>query len=185
MRRQEILKAATQVFASRGYEGASLREIGEVIGISKGNLSYYFAIKDDLLFEIVNGLHDDFLVLSEEWAGFDGPARACLGHAMRSHVILVCESHDAMRVLFENFRHLSEPRRAGITRKRALYESKFRELLLDSGPSPAAKANSEIATYTVLGTLNWPYQWFSPGGEHSPDEVADLVVDMALRSLGL
>jgi hypothetical protein len=33
--------------------------------------------------------------------------------------------------------------------------------------------------------MNWPYQWFTNDGGHSAEEVADLVVDMALRSLGL
>lgn len=185
MRRQEILRAAAEVFATRGYEGASLREIGEVIGISKGNLSYYFAIKDDLLFEIVNGLHDRLLELSDEWVTFDGPPRACLTHALRSHVLLVCEEQDIVRVSNENFRYLSEQRRMGIVRKRDLYQAKLRDLILDSGPSPAAKGNAQIATQTVLGSLNGPSQWFSPDGEHSAADIADLVADMALRSLGL
>jgi AcrR family transcriptional regulator len=185
MRRQEILRAAAKVFASRGYEGASLREIGEVIGISKGNLSYYFAIKDDLLFEIVNGLHDRLLELADEWPTFPGPPRACLGHALRSHVLMVCNEQDVVRVSNENFRYLSEQRRIGIIRKRERYESKLRDLILDSGPSPAAKGHAHIATHTVLGSLNHPYQWYSPDGEYLAEDIADLVADMALRSLGL
>lgn len=173
------------MFASRGYEGASLREIGDVIGISKGNLSYYFAIKDDLLFEIVNELHDRLLGLADEWATFDGPPRSCLGHALRSHVLMVCKDQDIVRVSNENFRYLSEQRRAGIIRKRERYESKLRDLILDSGPSPAAKGHPQVATYTVLGSLNYPSQWYSPDGDYSAEDIADLVADMTLRSLGL
>ena len=38
-------------------------------------------------------------------------------------------------------------------------------------------------TRTVLGALNWPYQWYSRDGQLSPAELAELVADMALRSI--
>ena len=37
-RRQEIVRAAAQVFAERGYHGGSLRSIGERVGISSASL---------------------------------------------------------------------------------------------------------------------------------------------------
>jgi len=48
-RRRKILEAAKDRLISRGVEGLVLREIAEEMGITHGNLQYYFHTKDDLL----------------------------------------------------------------------------------------------------------------------------------------
>jgi AcrR family transcriptional regulator len=50
-RRSQILSRAIEVFAERGV-GASLRAIGEAIGVSHAALRYYFATRDELLVEV-------------------------------------------------------------------------------------------------------------------------------------
>lgn len=48
-RQEEILAAAAEEFAERGFQGASLNRIIERAGTSKGALYYYFEDKADLL----------------------------------------------------------------------------------------------------------------------------------------
>jgi AcrR family transcriptional regulator len=48
-RRSAIVRAATQVFAERGYHGASLRTIAERVGVSSASLVQYFGTKEGLL----------------------------------------------------------------------------------------------------------------------------------------
>jgi AcrR family transcriptional regulator len=50
-RRSEILSKAIGLFASHGVE-ASLRAIGDAIGVSHAALRYYFASRDELLVEV-------------------------------------------------------------------------------------------------------------------------------------
>lgn len=50
-RRAQILASAIGLFAERGV-GASLRAIGEAIGVSHAALRYYFASRDELLVEV-------------------------------------------------------------------------------------------------------------------------------------
>lgn len=50
-RRAQILLSAMELFAERGV-GASLRAIGEAIGVSHAALRYYFANRDELLVEV-------------------------------------------------------------------------------------------------------------------------------------
>ncbi|HHT17748.1 MAG TPA: TetR/AcrR family transcriptional regulator [Papillibacter sp.] len=47
--RQEILNAARTLFNQYGYNGVSLRDIAEAVGISKGNLTYHFSKKEDII----------------------------------------------------------------------------------------------------------------------------------------
>jgi AcrR family transcriptional regulator len=183
-RRSDIVVAAIAVFAERGYEGASLREIARQAGISKGNLTYYFAVKDDLLFEVVADLHDSFLRLAATWPEPGADPRQALRSAFRGHVLLVCERLDATRISYEDFRYLSPDRRAVIVDKRDRYEAVLSALIASCQPAADASPSwLPVATRTVLGALNWPYQWYSRDGQLSPAELAELVADMALRSI--
>lgn len=48
-RRTQIVEAATQTVAERGYAQTSLARIAETAGISKGVITYHFATKDEIL----------------------------------------------------------------------------------------------------------------------------------------
>jgi AcrR family transcriptional regulator len=51
-RLEHILDHATEVFCSKGYEGASMRDLSRATGMSLAGLYYYFESKERLLFLI-------------------------------------------------------------------------------------------------------------------------------------
>ena len=51
--RQALLDAAAQVFANRGFGGASLDEIAEVAGYTKGAVYSNFGSKDELFLAVL------------------------------------------------------------------------------------------------------------------------------------
>ncbi|WP_432560850.1 TetR/AcrR family transcriptional regulator [Kineococcus sp. SYSU DK003] len=57
-RRQQILDSAICLFAERGVDGASLRSVGESIGVSHAALRHYFSSRDELLVEVYRE-HED------------------------------------------------------------------------------------------------------------------------------
>ena len=54
-RREAIEAAARRMLLDEGYAGVSLRRIATKLGISVGNLQYYFSTKDDLVESIIIG----------------------------------------------------------------------------------------------------------------------------------
>jgi TetR/AcrR family transcriptional regulator len=46
--REAILAAAEELFADRGFDGASLQDIGAAAGLSRGTPSYFFGSKEQL-----------------------------------------------------------------------------------------------------------------------------------------
>lgn len=52
--RQKILGTAKTMFNERGYNNVSTRDISQKLGISKGNLTYYFKKKEDIIEAIVS-----------------------------------------------------------------------------------------------------------------------------------
>lgn len=55
-KQEAILSAATQEFVAHGYELASLNQVIEEAGISKGSFYYYFEDKLDLFVTVLEGL---------------------------------------------------------------------------------------------------------------------------------
>ena len=51
-RRRQILESAIGLFAQRGVDRASLRSVGEAIGVSHTALRHYFSSRDELLVEV-------------------------------------------------------------------------------------------------------------------------------------
>ena len=47
--RSRIMDEAANLFLQRGYEGTSLRQLAEVVGMKAGSLYYHFSSKDQLL----------------------------------------------------------------------------------------------------------------------------------------
>jgi len=52
-KRREILLAAIDVFARRGYRSASIREIADSVGLTQAGLLHYFPSKEHLFAEVV------------------------------------------------------------------------------------------------------------------------------------
>lgn len=53
-RRRSIIEAATEVFAARGYNGGSLQDVADRIGLSQTGLLHYFPSKRDLLVAVLS-----------------------------------------------------------------------------------------------------------------------------------
>src|SRR5580692_1433698 len=56
--RERILNVALDLFTEKGYDGTSLREIAERLGVTKAALYYHFASKEDILMALHMRLHE-------------------------------------------------------------------------------------------------------------------------------
>jgi len=57
-RRKQILDAATQVFAEKGFHRATIKDIARVAGIADGTIYTYFASKDEVLLAVLDRLNE-------------------------------------------------------------------------------------------------------------------------------
>jgi AcrR family transcriptional regulator len=104
-RRDAILAAANEVFATRGFRGASLATIAKRVGMSEPGLLHHFASKEELLLELLKlrDQHDDERVAQARAAHADAPSvllELCRQNAERPGIvrlftILAAESVDA------------------------------------------------------------------------------------------
>src|SRR4051812_46778759 len=58
VRRNQILDAATRVFAQRGFHNSTIRQIAGEAGVADGTIYIYFKNKTDLLLGLLNRLNE-------------------------------------------------------------------------------------------------------------------------------
>jgi AcrR family transcriptional regulator len=65
-RRQDILEAAREEFARRGFDATTMRDVADAAGMKAGSLYRHFASKDELLATILNRFSSSLLAAMEE-----------------------------------------------------------------------------------------------------------------------
>lgn len=66
VRREEIIKAARELFHAKEYDKATMQELMKELNIAKGTIYHYFSSKEDLLEAVVEGLIDEELKKKEK-----------------------------------------------------------------------------------------------------------------------
>ncbi|MDN5331081.1 MAG: hypothetical protein PWP45_306 [Tepidanaerobacteraceae bacterium] len=100
-RKRQILEAAIEVFAEKGYNGAKTKEIAERAGVSEGTVFKYFKTKKDILLSLLNTSTIDALnqmVLEAESEGKD--LQEVLELLLRKYATFVKDNFELMKLIF-------------------------------------------------------------------------------------
>lgn len=99
-RREVIERAATEVFAERGYEGAPMDEIARRSGVSVPVVYDHFASKQDLFRRLLERTRDELLAVWREHLAGDEPARRRIPRAIDAWAGYVQANPFATRMFF-------------------------------------------------------------------------------------
>jgi TetR/AcrR family fatty acid metabolism transcriptional regulator len=102
---RRILRAAIEVFASKGYFGARMTDVAEAAAVADGTLYLYFDGKEHLLMSIFDSVLGRFIErLDEEIATIDDPVQK-LSVMVRLHLETLGRDHALAQVLQIETRH--------------------------------------------------------------------------------
>jgi AcrR family transcriptional regulator len=101
-RREQILATAAELFASRGYHGVSVADLGAACGISGPALYKHFASKQAVLAEMLVSISEELLRVGRErvQAAADAPAALAalvdwhVDFALRHRPLIVVQDRD-------------------------------------------------------------------------------------------
>jgi AcrR family transcriptional regulator len=95
--RDRIERAAIQLFAEKGVDATSVRDVARVVDISEGALYRHFDGKDELVWELFERHYAQFAGRLEALAAPETTARAKLAAMIRGF----CQAHDEDPRLFQ------------------------------------------------------------------------------------
>lgn len=183
-RREAILDRAAQLYADKGFLGASVSHLAEALGASKSLIYHYYPSKEDILYEVMDSHLRDLRSAMDAVLGTGLDPADKLRELSRSFMKLYVHAAPRHKVLLNELDNLPAERRSEIIeRQRALIQG-LEALLVQIQPTlKRRKRLVRPAAMLFFGMINWTHTWFREGGALEAEEVADLACDVALGGL--
>ncbi len=182
--RDQILESAAQVFCQKGYNGASMADIAEAVGLQKATLYHHFGSKQEILAEL---LERAMAIVSGNMAQvlqMDSPPDEKLKTAMRTYLQVLCEQPDLSSVLLLEYRALEKEQYKKHIHNRDKFEKMWRDLVKEGIDSSQLHSESvSMTVWALIGVMNWTITWYRPEGKLSAGEISDLFFNLFLEGL--
>jgi AcrR family transcriptional regulator len=186
-REQEVLEAAARVFHQRGYSDATVQHVADELGILKGSLYYYIKTKEDLLFRLLEQVHDEVdELLAEVSAQTEGqpPLERLEAYVLR-------QSEHSIRdlvkitVYYHDIGLLVEARRREILDRRKPHEAYVIGLIRQAQQEGAAEPSHDplLLSNCVFATIIWTYRWYRPNGRVGARQAAETCARYAIAGV--
>jgi len=160
--RAALLEAALEVFADRGYRDASVDEIAERAGYSKGAIYFHFSAKEDLFFALLEERIDAPLYTGLELLATGPPEQDMSVEASRQFTEMLLKQREVL-LLDQEFRSLAlrdrRLRRRYVERqrrRRSVMADALRARLEHLGAPPSE--NPERMAGTILALIGGLYE---------------------------
>ena len=179
-----ILRHSARIFAERGFEGASIRDISRATGVSLAGLYYYFDSKQKLLYLIQNNTFTLILARLQSRLPSASEPVACLRILVAKHIGYFLSHPNEMKVLSHEEDALDEPLHAEVATIKRKYYGLARKIFDDlaaAGLTPGL--NPRVAVLSLFGMMNWIYKWHNPEIDPGSDELTDHIVRIFLHGV--
>jgi TetR/AcrR family transcriptional regulator, cholesterol catabolism regulator len=180
----EVYRTAAQIILRKGYDATSINDIANALGMTKAGLYHYINGKKELLFDIMNFGLDQ---LEEEVVN---PAHSIADPAARlrfiitSHARLVTRGDGAITVLVDEITALTPVQYRNITRRKRAHFDRLRAVLDTlKAEGMLQDVDTTVATFSLLGMINWLSRWFRQDRALTEEQVAEEITKIALNGL--
>lgn len=176
-RKEEIIRVAARLFATKGYHATTLTEIAGELGITKPALYYHVRDKEDILREIVNRIMEPMEAASRVGKSDLSP-REKIKEITKILVKFAAERRETTLIAFEEVKILPKRTRDAVRRRQKEVEQSLQEALKEGVESGDFMVSDvKAAAFAILGATNWVYRWYQPRGKLTPDIIAEQFID--------
>ncbi len=185
--RERVLQAAVGMFAERGFESCTMRDLAATAGVKAPALYNHFSSKEEILAEAMDlALADFYSSVLEPLR--DEPLDCWLELIVRKHTIYQLENiavAKADELLMQSealSRHLPEPDHSRMRATQREYVRLIRELV-GAASEVETEERAIVASYSIVAMCNWVKTWYRHEGDLTPGDVADYVWHLVVRML--
>lgn len=185
-RERDILDAARTEFCRNGYDGAAISDIAAIAGVVEGTIYKYFKNKRDLLVRVVEqwyrGMVEDYVVQLRGQTG----VRNRLRFVIWRHLNTIHEEPDLCRLVFREIRSGEDYRATTVAEWNRRYTQVALDIVREGVEAGEFRADvpSRLVRDLIYGTIeHYTWAFLNGGAEFDPSDVADLLTDVAYRSI--
>jgi AcrR family transcriptional regulator len=180
---ESVLAVAVEVFNERGYDGTSMRDLSQRLGIAKSAIYHHVTGKEELLRLALDRALTGLSSVADRARVLDAPAIERLEYLVRGSVH-VLEAELPYVTLLLRVRGNTEVERAALSRRRAFdrfVAGLVRESQRDGDIRPDADAL--VTARLLFGLVNSVVEWYRPARRAITPPLADAVCAMAFDGL--
>lgn len=181
---QAILEAASNLFIRRGYEGTTMQDIAQELGISRSALYYYFKNKEEILVSLTEGLTVAAQQLASQVVEKGKAPDEALRELIHQHAKLILYRPVQFRVVEQAEGSLPEKQRQIAESARRILLQRFTDVIqrgIETGRF--RMVNARVAAFSIIGMCNWTAWWFKADGVKTAEEIAEMMADFSLHAL--
>lgn len=182
-RRDELVRVSARLFRERGFDGTTIRDIADAVGMRSGSPFYHFKTKQEILAAVMEEGLIACLPAAEAIAANDMPLREKFRAMVRAHLEMVLgEGHDFIPVLLYEWRCLTPELRQRVQVLHDRYDQLWQNLVNDLAAAGLLAREGAVGRLLLLGAINYTVLWYKPEQGANLEQIADDVVAMFLRS---
>lgn len=180
---ERLLSVAVDVFNERGYDGTSMNDLSDRLGIAKSGIYHHVSGKEELLSRALDRALDGLEGVVADAVADDAPAIARLENLVRESVKVLQRELPYVTLLLR-VRGNTEVERAALKRRRAI-DHAVADLVADAERAGDIRSDVDpaFASRLLFGVVNSIVEWYRPGGAVADASLADAVCTMALDGL--
>ena len=186
-RREEILRAAQDLFHQRGYANTSLDDIARTVGIKREGLYYYFPNRTQILIEIIKPLGLQLRDRVKEILNSAGSPQEKIRQTVENHLMRFenrfAESKITLRDDYFSENELVLAEMGPIWDE---YERLWIAIIVEGQEQGVfdGSLDPRLAHLGILGLCNWVARWYVPNQSLPVPELINMYNKIILRGLG-
>lgn len=186
VKREQLLARAAALFAEKGYEATSLRDMSRAMDVSLAGLYHYFQSKEDLLYQVQHRTFTSLLQAQEVIAGQPGTPEERFRRLVVGHLSFFTRHPNELKACTYELESLGGDlfRTVEAIRRRyyRLFTLAVAALRNGAGGTRDSRANRH-ATLFIFGMLNWIFMWYDPARHGSVEQIGEEMLDLLLNGL--
>jgi AcrR family transcriptional regulator len=178
-----LVATSVQVFNDRGFDGTSMEDLAQRLGITKSAIYHHVKGKDALLGLALDHALEGLEAAADEVRALDGRAVDRLEALVRRSVEVLVARLPYVTLLLR-VRGNSLVERQALTRRRRL-DRLVAELVKDAVAEGDLKPDVDpvVTARLLFGMINSLTEWLKPTGKHNAEELADAISSVAFDGL--
>jgi TetR/AcrR family transcriptional regulator, cholesterol catabolism regulator len=174
-KRREICTVAAKLFAQKGFENISTRDISKAVGLSDAGMYYYFKSKEALLYEILHGILKTGLETVREIDQSTKSHEEKLIAFTKFYTHYYSPEIEVLKLLVEEQKKVAPQHRRKLSRvQREYLDIMVRILDGLKKEGKMAALDSTVCAFAFFAMVHWVYRWYKPNGTIPPERLSDI-----------
>ncbi|WNF37258.1 TetR/AcrR family transcriptional regulator [Bacillaceae bacterium IKA-2] len=186
-RREQMIKAAVNLFKQKGFHRTTTREIAKESGFSIGTLYEYIGSKEDILYLVCDSIYDEVSERLKKRLKNNIHGIEKLISAISALFHVIDDLQDEVLVMYQESKSLPKEALAYVLQKEMEMTSMIEQVICDcveEGHIQLSNKEVEIAAHNILVQAHmWTFRRWAVQGKYTVDEYINIQSNLILKGL--